>query len=185
MTTDNYQFYINKITTLEQQVARLVNQSSYGELKYGQGAVTSSSDPLIGSPSSTFTKNNNTTLSNVTGMTINLEASSRYMFLFSLDYTSSSVADLKFDLGPPATATGLYILNYLTTASASSVSGVSISGTPITMGGNGGSPYIAVAQGFITTVAADVIQFRAAQNTGEVSDTTIATDSYIFAWKLP
>lgn len=196
MTTDSLE---TRVKGLEELVSRLNNNNAFGELRYGQpltpfaqsqaditalqAQIAGLSAPLIGSPSSTFTKNNNTTLSNVTGMTINLAASSRYMFLVAIDYTSTAVADFKFDFGPPASAVGLYTLTYFTTASVQSSAVFSIAST-IPVGGVG-AQYILTMQGTLTTTTADVIQFRAAQNTAEVSNTTIATDSYIFAWKLP
>lgn len=191
MTTDSLE---TRVKGLEELVSRLNNNNAFGELRYGQpltplaslqATVAGLSAPLIGSPNNTFTKNNDTTLANITGLTINLAASSRYMFIASLDYTSSSVADLKFDFGPPASAVGLFFMNFLTTAGAVSASFFTTGATPISIGGNGGGVMIAAMQGMITTTTADVIQFRAAQNTAEVSNTTIATDSYIFAWKLP
>lgn len=184
MTTDNYQFYINKITTLEQQVARLVNQSSYGELRYGQGAVSSSSAPTIARPSVNTIANNSTTLLNSTSFSIPLLAATTYFILGTLAFNSNATANAKFNLSLSAVL-GDYFVTYYNAGSGAIVnsaylwttSGVVISGL--------GIDYIANIQGTLTTVGAETLQFQWAQNTANVSDTTLYTRSCLLAWALP
>lgn len=142
--------------------------------------------PLIASPTNLYTHpQNNTTLANIAGFTINLAANSRYAFIFHINYTSSSAADFKFDLGPPASATGEYYLTYYTGTVVADSASFAVATAPLSLLGNGGSPFSCMAMGDITTTTADVIQFRAAQVTSDATSTTVAKSSYIIAWKLP
>lgn len=179
-----------RVKQLEELVSQL-NFNTARELRYGQPDIRPAlaTDlaaipvPLLATPTAVFTKNNNTTMSAVTGMALSLAANSKYIFFLGLDYVSTSAADIKFDFNSPV-STGWFNLLYITTVSSATFDGWLLSNT-VPMGGNAGSETFASAQGFINTTTAETLQLRAAQNTADVSDTTISVNSYMMVWKLP
>lgn len=141
--------------------------------------------PLIGSPSSAFVKNADTTLANITGFAISVAASSRYAFIMYINYDSDPTPDFKFDFALPASATGNYWMQYTSTAGVATDAFFTLATTPITVGGAGaGTLRGASLQGTLITSSAGTVQIRGAQNTSDATDTTVSISSYIIAWKL-
>lgn len=182
MTTDNYQFYINKITTLEQQVARLVNQSSYGELKYGQSTATVTPSYLSASPSLDYTVSSNATLSDVTGFSVALEAASKYAFLGSIIYISGATPDAKYSI--VSTGSTIFWSSTFADTAGPVTTSLFYSASPVVSISGLAVDFVATFMGNVSTTSADTLRIQWAQSTSNASNTTMRATSNIVLWKI-
>lgn len=146
---------------------------------------------MFGRATADLTSTSDTTLSDVTGMAVAVEASSTYVIDGWVGYTSTSATpDLKAAFTVPAAATGFWTLlgmdaadaspGDVNTAYATTLATALTAGTDATF-----TTQAAIIYGFITTsVTAGTIQFQAAQNTSSATAMTVKAGSWIRLQKV-
>lgn len=126
------------------------------------------------------TVNDSTTLVNVTGLSVSLEANKSYRVLALIRFTSGATPDIKFGWATPsglARAQG-YSNGTPTDGSFSGGSAWANSCTLLLSGGDG----IVLLEGTIAVGAtAGTLQLKVAQNTQDASDTTVEAGSALVA----
>lgn len=130
------------------------------------------------------TKNANTTLGNITGLAVALEANKTYIFKALIKYSTELAADIKFAFTVPAAAAIIWqsVENSALASLGEREEGAS--------GGNinflgGGSNNLALAEGIVINGAnAGDLQGQFAQNTSDASDTIVQIGSSLIAWKM-
>jgi hypothetical protein len=130
--------------------------------------------------------NNDTTLSNDLELLLALAANEVWAFDSIVIYDSSTVADYKIAWTVPAGATIRYQIDGLSAALAAFITSVSASATAVACGGAAvGTALTVRCMGIVANGAnAGNLQFQHAQNTGEVSDSTRQTNSFLRAWRI-
>lgn len=132
----------------------------------------------------TQTVNNSTVLVNDNELLIALPLiNTSYGIEMYITYTSSTVADIKFTFSVPAGATG----SFCTTGLAVGAAGTTGDGqfdatgltTTISIGGAGQAVGCLITGTINTAAATGNLQFRWAQDTAEVSNTTVNADSWL------
>jgi len=146
---------------------------------------------LFGMASADLTSTSDTTLSNVTGMAIAVEADSVYVLDGWVGYTSTSATpDLKAAFTVPASTTGFWTLfgmdtadtspGDINTAYAAALTTTLTAGTDATF-----TQQSAAIYGFVDTAGtAGTIQFQAAQNTSSGTAMVVKTGSWIRLQKV-
>jgi len=112
----------------------------------------------------------NTTLQNVTDVSLQVVAFATYRFTLDLQYTSNGTADIKIGFTVPAGAT----MDYLTmgyNAAAVVTYGVGVQSTVTDFGGNATSAFLSGIMGISST--AGTLQLQAAQNTSTAVTTNV------------
>lgn len=136
------------------------------------------------------TRNNNTTLLNVTGMSVALPVG-KYTFEGSLAYTTNATADIKFAMAVTGTFTGWigYFGEYITGAGTvgdlaafreTSFTNVQLLGGSDTASGN----MLCRPGGYIDVTVAATLQLQFAQNTANASDTIVRNGSHLYFKKV-
>src|SRR5688572_4182213 len=131
----------------------------------------------------TFTSN--TTLANITGMSVSLEASAEYIFDGYIAYRAASATpDFKMAFTIPTGATGHWMLHSLSAASAANPGNLdaqhSTSFTTALTGGTDATLGIAaLPAGYVLTTNAGTMQVQAAQNTSNAATLTVFKGSWI------
>lgn len=141
--------------------------------------------PILGRATADTTKNASTTLGDVTGLAVTLEANATYVFDGYVAYSSGATPDIKFGWTVPSGVTGHWSLHGMGTSSSwpgniDSQHVTSYSST-IPAGGDGTTPTLAVwPLGYLVMdTTAGTVQLRFAQNTSNASDTTVLTGSWL------
>ena len=134
------------------------------------------------------TKNNNTTLVNVTGLSFAVAANQTYEFTFIIHFVTSTVAGLKVTLTGPAAPTGLRYgipSNGAQSGSPNSLAAFASTMVVFPSGSASGSDMCLAVSGQLRNGAnAGTVQFQFAQSTGEVSDTIVYAESSLMAWRV-
>lgn len=133
--------------------------------------------------SSDFTKNNNTTLGDVTGLSFAVGASEVWTFRFSLKAISAGAADFKFALTGPSAPTAV-IYGVINANASISTSAASAFATAISTGSGGSEEWVIVEGTLRNGANAGTVQLQFAQNTLNASDSIIRAESYVMAWKI-
>ncbi len=139
----------------------------------------------IGRASADVTKNNSTTLGDVTGCGVALAANAGYLVEAWLAYDSNNTADIRFSWTVPSGATGTWAGFGVPTADTDRIgeqdTGVVLFGTLLAFTGDGGGvPASAKPAGFITTAStAGTLQLQFAQNVANVSNTIVKAGSWV------
>lgn len=133
---------------------------------------------------------NSTVHQNVTDMVTAMPAAGTFSFRGVLYYDSSAVADIKFAFLLPAGAglrwTGLGVVTGSGSTGDGTFSTVTASDTSISFGGAGiGTVLACHIQGeYVAGGTAGNFQLRAAQNTAELSNTTVVARSHLEMWRM-
>ncbi len=126
-----------------------------------------------------FTKNANTTLSDVTGLSFAIAANETWLFWIALYYSSGTTPDLKFTFTVPSGCTG-------SQGFVGALNSTSASITVTTVIPAAGSAQVATISGLaINSTTAGTIQLQAAQNVSDASDSTIFANSHLLAVRIP
>lgn len=134
------------------------------------------------------TKNANTTLGDITGMSASLEASSTYIFWGYVAYSTGSTPDIKFAFSVPSGATGHWALHGVSSGSTNPGSldathATSFGATTLAAAGDTEGLMVRPT-GYIVTTNAGTIQMQFAQNSSDASDTTVKAGSWIAFQKV-
>lgn len=173
----NYTIYADTSETkLKKCQNGTVSDLSSAGTSITDGIVVKASDEIV---------NNSTTLQDDNELIIPLDASSTYIFDGLITYNSATAADLQMDFTVPAGASGRRWLTYPQTTVTSCVTttvthnGGSITASATNIGATGANCDIPI-RGIITTAGTSgnfVVQW--AQNTADVSDSTVVAGSYL------
>lgn len=152
--------------------------TSFAALPTGIGAF------VYSYAASNTTKNNNTTLVDITGLSFAVAANASYVFQFIVHASSNSVADIKFALTGPAAPTGLRWSLYnigQTSTLVNSASTFTTMANYETSGSENGFFFI----GHLRNGAnAGTVQLQFAQNTADVSNSIVYAESCVMAWRV-
>lgn len=132
---------------------------------------------------SNFTKNNNTSHADVTGLSFAIGASETWVFRAVMFQVSATAADWQVAVTGPAAPAGVRLAMHssMDTPSAASVAAFSSS---MAVAGSAVDD-VMVLDGIVRNgVNAGTIQVTAAQLAANVSNSVIYTDSYITAWRV-
>lgn len=154
-------------------------------------ALDAIDNTLFGYCTADTTRNNSTSLLNITGMSVSLAASATYILDGWLAWQSNPTADIQFAWTAPAGASGRWSLNGPHSASAPVVgserinyidTGVVSLGTGLNAAGDDeftGAVFISARPaGYLTTTSAGTLTLRMAQNTANASDTIVKVGSW-------
>lgn len=145
--------------------------------------------PLFGLVTVASSKTSNTTMGDITGMSVTVSANTLYAMDGYIAYVSNATADLKIAITVPASTTGHWALNSVVTGSTGGQGDLNAirldafgDASTITAGGSdAGSSTVACAPcGYIAVAAtAGTLQFRFAQNTSNGTATQIIAGSWV------
>lgn len=139
--------------------------------------------PVFARLASNFTKNNSVTLADVTALSFTVAANETWAFEVVVFGVSTVAADWKFDFTGPAAPTAVFVgvtgsMDLPTTSAVNAFSSAFVAGA-------GGVQEQLIIRGLLRNGAnAGTVQLQAAQNTLDVSTTTIFAESYLIAWRL-
>ena len=137
---------------------------------------------LTGRNTSDYTHpQNNTTLANVPGLTVALAASSVYLLFATFVYNSGAVPDFKFGFNGPAGYSGWQ--EFYGSTGGFSTQQFSIATLGMILDGTAADQPVFIRGQVVTTTAGD-LQFQAAQNTANASNTKVLANSSILAVKI-
>jgi hypothetical protein len=148
------------------------------------GGVKTFVSPPIGAryfsrTTSDFTKNANTTLTNVTGLSFPVAANGVYVFKFVLFGVSSLAADWAFQVNFPAAPTSF---NYGLVDNSGNAYTKSRNGAGTIAAETGGTEFCWVIEGMLRNGAnAGTVQLQAAQQNSDATNSIIRTDSFVVA----
>lgn len=149
--------------------------------------------PIIGYTTSDSTATSTTTLANVTGLSVSLDASTTYIMDGYLAYTANETADIKFAITVPTGASGHWGLYPITTSGVNAVGSVNgqrntAFGDATTQAASGsalaGNAMLCLPRGYVVTSSAGTLQFRFAQNTSNATGSVVKTGSWIRLLKV-
>lgn len=147
---------------------------------------------VLGYCTADTTRNNSTSLLDITGLSVSLVASATYVLDGWLAWTSNPTADIQFVWTVPSGATGLWSLagphttsapvvgseriNYIDSGAVSYSLGLNAAGDDEFTG----TVFISARPaGYLTTTNAGTLTLRMAQNTANASNTTVKLGSWI------
>lgn len=149
--------------------------TSFAALPTGIGAFVTSY------AASNTTKNNNTTLVDVTGLSFAVAASATYEFQFFIHLVSANAAALKMTLTGPAAPTAVRFGS--TQAGGAGAADQSAFSSTIQSATNGTDSFLILAGHVRNGANAGTVQFQFAQQTADVSNTIIYAESSVMAWR--
>lgn len=130
----------------------------------------------------------NTTLQNITGMSVAVPITSIFGFRGKFYYEASTTADIKWAFTIPAAASMRWgiIGPSISTSGDSIFNTATASGTAIATGGAGvGTFLVVIVEGDLTIAGtAGTFQLQAAQNTSDASATTFSQRSSLEIWRV-
>lgn len=150
--------------------------------------------PLFGRVANDQTKTSNTTLAAVTGLSVPLEASSRYALDGYLAYSAGATGDLKVAFAAPTDSTGHWTIYGQDTASTGGSGSIVAkratsfgTGTTQTAAGDDSTGQMScLPRGYIaTSTTAGDLTLYFAQNTSNATSTVIRVGSWLRLVKLP
>lgn len=131
------------------------------------------------------TVNNSTTLQNDDALLWAVGINEVWEMFMWVNYTSSTVADFKYQIDGPASAVGDWSHSGYSTALALNNGGNLVLGTPYSLGGAGAIDLSVFIQGKIATAGTGGnIQFTWAQNALEASNTVVYAGSTLIALRV-
>lgn len=132
------------------------------------------------------TRNNSTTLLNVTGMSVSLAASGTYLVDGALAYTTGATPDIKFAFSTTGSPAGWWSLMPVTAGSTGTIGDiVAFRDTSFTAAQSaGGSDTLSgnctcMPKAYVVTTAAATMQLQFAQNTANASDTIVRVGAWM------
>jgi hypothetical protein len=135
--------------------------------------------------------NNSTTLINAVGLAVSIQANAIYLVQLLLFYRSGTVADLRIGWSVPAGVSGQWTSGGMSVSSGGGESAIKMLNTPWVGGvfslGGGGALVDATADirgALVVGGTAGTLQFQFAQNTADVSDTTLRAHSLLVAQRV-
>jgi hypothetical protein len=135
---------------------------------------------------SDFTKNNDTTLANVSGLSFALSASEVWAFLFIMKGLTTTTANWKLAVTAPTSPTAIWYGHDRVTnigIGATATAGTALPREGVTA--SPGTEEMLLVHGLIRNGAnAGSVQLQAAQNTAQVFDTKIRAESFVVALKV-
>lgn len=155
--------------------APILSAPAFSALPTGIGAFVTSY------AASDTTKNNNTTLADVTGCSFAVLASASYAFVFMLHGISNVAADYKFTLTGPAAPTAI---RYGLTSISVDVADAAAFGTSIFRASSGVDEGIMIWGQLRNGANAGTVQLQFAQQTANVSNSVIYAESSVVAWRI-
>lgn len=133
--------------------------------------------PLGAVKSADQTVNSSTTLTNVTGMSVSVEANAVYLADFDLYYNSGATPDIKFGLTLPTGATGSWGgIGYDFTPTLLAFGPIDI-GTALAFGGLAADRSALIRAAITISSTAGTAQLQFAQSTSDAGNTTIRAGS--------
>ena len=149
------------------------------------GAVVVSPSTVTVRKTSDETVNNSSTLQDDDALLLAMAANETWFFSVTIFFISSGVADFKVTLTSP---TGSTLLHGCTQAQVNSAGGVQecnalASGVAFAYSGTGSNESLFLTGIVVNGGTAGNLQLQWAQNTAEVSDTKVLTNSYLEAHK--
>lgn len=145
-----------------------------------QALPTGLSGILFSRATGDFTKNNNVTLGDVTGLSFAIGANEVWTFRFSMKAVSAGAADFKFAVTGPAAPTAV-IYGVINANASIGTSAAAAFGTAVSTGSGAAEEWV-VVEGVVRNGAnAGTIQLQFAQNTLNVSDSIIRAESFVVA----
>lgn len=129
-----------------------------------------------------FTKNANTTLGDVTGLSFSIAASEIWGFNMSVPYQTNASAGIKFGLTFPSGATGKWGILYITGTGHVSDDIANSIGSTAGVPGTGGMAHISGT--IVNSTNAGTVQLQAAQNASHASNTVVYTNSHVKAFRI-
>ncbi len=175
-------------TNVETALAEIVTNTNLAAII---GSNASTYIPVTARITSTSSaKNASTTVSDVTGMVVALNASTTYVVEAMIIYQSTTTADIKIGWTIPTSATGTWAL-FGPSLTASTTDTTLRFGTPgawtstDTAGGIGATSMVAHVQGVIAVAGnAGNLQLQMAQASSDATDTTLRANSFLTARKV-
>jgi len=148
---------------------------AFGALPTGIGAF------LFSRSTANFTKNNNTTFGDVTGLSFAIGANDVWAFRFVFQ-ENDAVATPKYTVTGPAAPTAVWFGASRNGATAGAVSAF---GSTIVGPAAGGVDLEITIEGLVRNGAnAGTVQMQMAQNAANASNNIIYADSYVMAWRV-
>jgi hypothetical protein len=157
------------------------------------GAITASGGVTWASTSSTlnfayaktsanFTKNANTTLGDVTGLSFSVAANETWVFRVVMYEVSATAADWKVAVTGPAAATANFAMHSsMDTPGAARTTSYS---TGMAVGGSAVDDVMVMEGIIINGANAGTVQIQAAQNSSDASNSIIYANSFLVAWRV-
>lgn len=151
---------------------------------YSPSAVTFAAPPTgvptFSRTTSAFTKNNNTTFGDVTGMAFSVGANEVWVFSFHMFYTSPTAAGYKITLTGPASPTAVQYAIEVSTLTDATAFGTTVVGASVDS-----IDQLRVISGILRNGAnAGTVQLQFAQNVATVADSIVRADSFVTAWRI-
>lgn len=163
---------------------RSVNQPTINQRSIGKMQLKQELRDLLVGADRTFlandqTVNNSTTLVDITGFAVTVVNGQNLFIKAILAVDSSTVADVKVDLSAPTGSVGYFSI-WADQGAGSAVIGTSFTtSTTIARAGLGaGTVNLLHCEAFVDCAAAGTVKLQFAQNTAEVSNTTIKAGSF-------
>jgi hypothetical protein len=129
------------------------------------------------------TKNNNTTLVDVTGLSFAVAANASYIFQFIIHGISTVAANWKMTLTGPAAPTALRYGIRPLIASANATSQAAFASNIVVNAAGSDEAWFLMGQ-LRNGANSGTVQFQFSQNTGDVSNTVIYAESCVMAWRI-
>ena len=171
--------------TLEDFLPDHASGDAYGfvQLKSTEDGYQWGGHKIISRMTSNFTKNNNDTLGNVTGLSFAIPASQVWAFQVFAEASIGATPDIKVALTVPAGATATGLATKIDAAATQSVRVADYTSAQALVSAAAGVGLL-LSGTVVNSTTAGTVQVQAAQNTATVEDTIIYAQSYIMAWRI-
>lgn len=152
-----------------------LNAPAFTAMPTGIGAF------LFSRSTANFTKNNNTTLGDVTGMSFAVGANETWAFRLTFREVTAVAAGWKYTFTGPAAATAVWFGGARGAAAANAVTNF---GTTFTQNGTANDEYETIGGLLRNGANAGTVQLQAAQNAADATNSVIYSDAYVMAWRV-
>lgn len=137
---------------------------------------------------SDFSVTSSTTLANITGLSVNVQAGRTYTFEANLLFTDAAAGGIKAAIGGTATATDIRYNGWIVDSGANGIKGntqAAALATTVASSTTTGTDGIVVIKGTITVNAAGTLTVQMAQNTSSGTATVAKRGSYFIVQDMP
>jgi len=153
------------------------------QYSFSTGVFTGVGATYYTASTAAFTKNANTTLSDVTGLAFPVSANEVTAFRFVLKGVSTTTADWKFALTGPASPTAVWY-GAMSSMDVPTTAAVAAFGSAVAAGGATVEDTL-IVHGLLRNGAnAGTVQLQAAQQTSDATNTIIRAESYVLAERV-
>lgn len=158
----------------------ILSSAVFNALPTGIGA------PVVSRCTAQLTKNNDTALADITGLSFAVLANKDYAFRFVVHCVTPAGANLKFNLTGPAAPTGIrYGITMRTGGAVGDTEDASAFGTNLVLTATSTVDRMCIIEGYLRNGAnAGTVQLQFAQNTGVATDSKVYVDSHVQALRL-